>query len=223
MAEKRMFSKTIIDSDSFLDMSHDTQLLYFHLAMRADDDGFVNNAKRILRTIGCNDDDLKMLFAKQFVIPFESGVVVIKHWKIHNYIQKDRYKETLYQYEKSMLTEGADKSYELGYEMDTNCIQVGHKTDTQIRLDKNSIDKISTDKNSKRFTPPTQDEVKQYCEERNNNIDAEAFFDYYTSQGWVLSNGQKMKDWKSAVRNWERRDKGNKKEEYDDSRFGGIL
>jgi hypothetical protein len=94
MAEKRMFAKTIIDSDAFLEMPQSTQLLYFHLAMRADDDGFVNNIKSIMRNIGCKEDDAKVLIAKRFIIPFESGVVVIKHWRIHNYIQKDRYKQT---------------------------------------------------------------------------------------------------------------------------------
>ena len=87
MAERRMFSKTIIDSDAFLDMPLSTQSLYFHLSMRADDDGFINNPKKIQRMIGCADDDLKLLIAKNFIIPFESGIVVIKHWKIHNYIR----------------------------------------------------------------------------------------------------------------------------------------
>ena len=99
MAERRMFAKTIIDSDAFLDMPHTTQLLYFHLSMRADDDGFINNPKNIMRMIGCKDDDLKILLTKKFLLPFESGVVVIKHWQIHNYIQKDRYHETKYKEE----------------------------------------------------------------------------------------------------------------------------
>ena len=90
MAERRMFSKLIIDSDMFLDMPLSTQALYFHLSMRADDDGFVNNPKKIQRMIGCNDDDLKVLITKKFIIPFESGICVIKHWKIHNYIRNDR-------------------------------------------------------------------------------------------------------------------------------------
>lgn len=100
MAERRMFSKVVIDSDTFLDMPLSAQALYFHLSMRADDDGFVNNPKRIQAYVGASTDDLKILLAKHFLIPFESGVVVIKHWKIHNYIQKDRYKETYYQKEK---------------------------------------------------------------------------------------------------------------------------
>lgn len=92
MAEKRMFAKTIIDSDLFLDMPVTAQLLYFHLCMRADDDGFINNPKRIMRDVRCSDDDMKVLVAKDFVIPFESGVIVIKHWRLHNYIRKDRRK-----------------------------------------------------------------------------------------------------------------------------------
>ena len=98
-----MFAKTIIDSDAFLDMPLSTQCLYFHLSMRADDDGFVNNPSKIQRMIGANDDDLKTLIAKQFLIPFDSGVVVIRHWRIHNYIQSDRYHPTAYQDEKAKL------------------------------------------------------------------------------------------------------------------------
>ena len=104
MAERRMFAKTIIDSDAFLDMPLSAQSLYFHLSMRADDDGFLNNAKKIQRMIGSADDDLKLLLAKNFIIPFESGVVVIKHWKIHNYIRNDRYKPTVYSEEKAQLS-----------------------------------------------------------------------------------------------------------------------
>ena len=114
MAERRMIAKTIIDSDLFLDMPMSTQCLYFHLNMRADDDGFINNPKKIQRMIGCNDDDIKLLIAKNFIIPFESGVVVIKHWKIHNYIRMDRYKETLYKEEKSQLVTDKSKEYILG-------------------------------------------------------------------------------------------------------------
>ncbi|WP_260320294.1 hypothetical protein [Clostridium perfringens] len=147
MAERRMFSKTIIDSDIFLDMPLSTQALYFHLSMRADDDGFVNNPKKIQRMIGCGDDDLKLLIAKQFIIPFESGICVIKHWRIHNYIQKDRYKPTLYQGELEQLEVDKSKNYQIkplcicdGYSSDTNCIQDGYSSDTQVRLGKDSID-----------------------------------------------------------------------------------
>lgn len=120
LAERRMFAKTIIDSDAFIDMPLSTQALYFHLSMRADDDGFVNNPKKIQRMVGCNDDDIKVLLSKKFIIGFESGIVVIKHWKLHNYIQKDRYKETVYLKEKAQLESKENNSYKL---MDTKCIQ----------------------------------------------------------------------------------------------------
>ena len=144
MAEKRMFAKTIIDSDAFLDMSLSTQALYFHLSMRADDDGFVNNPKKIQRMIGAGDDELKMLIAKRFIIPFESGVCVIKHWRIHNYIQKDRYKETVYKDEKSHLILKENKAYKY---VDTPCIQNVSNLETQIRLDKTREDKNRLEEN----------------------------------------------------------------------------
>ena len=123
MAERRMFTKKITESDAFLDMPMSTQCLYFHLNMTADDDGFVNNPKRIQRLIGANDDDLKLLIAKNFVLIFESGVIVIKHWKMHNYIQSDRYKPTDYADEKSMLYMKPNKSYTLDENaMYTKCI-----------------------------------------------------------------------------------------------------
>lgn len=103
MAERRMFSKKIIDSGTFLEMPLTTQALYFHLSMRADDDGFVDNPKFIQRMIGASEDDLKLLIAKSFLIAFESGVVVITAWKVHNYIQNDRKKDTFYQNELKML------------------------------------------------------------------------------------------------------------------------
>lgn len=132
MAERRMFAKTIIDSDAFLDMPLSTQSLYFHLSMRADDDGFINNPKKIQRMIGCSDDDLKLLIAKRFLIVFESGVVVIKHWRIHNYIQPDRYHETMYKAEKQQLSLKENKSYTI---VDTECIHDGYNLDTQVRLE----------------------------------------------------------------------------------------
>ena len=144
MAERRMFAKTIIDSDAFLDMPLTTQSLYFHLSMRADDDGFINNPKKIQRMIGASDDDLKLLLAKSFLIPFDSGIVVIKHWRIHNYIQKDRYKETVYLEEKEQLNIKENKAYTLNVNrMDTKCIQTVANLETQVRLGKDSIDKVS--------------------------------------------------------------------------------
>ena len=121
MAERRMFAKTIIDSDAFLDMPLSTQALYFHLSMRADDEGFINNPKKIKRMIGASDDDLKLLIAKNFVIPFESGVVVIKHWRIHNYIRADRLIKTVYKDERGMLDVKENGAYTVGGQQSVKC------------------------------------------------------------------------------------------------------
>jgi uncharacterized phage protein (TIGR02220 family) len=142
MAERRMFAKTIIDSDAFLDMPLSTQALYFHLSMRADDDGFINNPKKIQRMIGASDDDLKLLLAKRFLIPFESGIVVIKHWRIHNYIRSDRYKETVYQEEKAQLEVKENGAYTLPENTGIPVgIPNGYRLDTQDRIGKVSIGK----------------------------------------------------------------------------------
>ena len=215
MAERRMFAKTIIDSDAFLDMPLSTQALYFHLSMRADDDGFINNPKKIQRMIGASDDDLRLLIAKRFVLWFDSGVIVIKHWKIHNYIQKDRYKETVYQEEKALLSVKDNNAYT----MDTECIQTVSMLETQDRIGKDRIVKDSIGKSKKRFTPPTLEEVRSYCQERQNDVDAEAFIDFYTSKDWMVGKN-KMKDWKACVRTWEKRNQpksnGNRLDWIDD-------
>ena len=212
MAERRMFAKRIIDSDAFLDMPLSTQSLYFHLSMRADDEGFINNPKRIQRMIGASDDDCKLLIAKGFILVFETGVIVIKHWKIHNYIQKDRFKPTICSEEKKEIVMEKDGTY-------TRCTRNGYDSDTQVRIGKVSIGKVNSieppkgvekippdmeeSKPLKRFTAPTLEEVKAYCEERKNNVDPERFINYYTANGWKVGKNP-MKDWKAAVRSWER-------------------
>ena len=226
MAERRMFSKTIIDSDSFLDMPLSTQALYFHLSMRADDEGFINNPKKIQRMIGASDDDIKVLITKQFIIPFDSGIVVIKHWRIHNYIQKDRFKPTIYENEKSYITE-KNGIYDLNKisnvsEMYPTCIRNGYQMDTQDRLGKDSLEQDNIGKyiedvqqaeqsttksqksKNKKFVKPTVEEIRDYCIERKNNVSAQYFYDYYEANGWKVGKNP-MKDWKATVRNWERR------------------
>ena len=108
-----MFTQKITESDAFIEMPMSSQALYFHLCMNADDDGFVKNPKSIQRLVGCNDDDLKLLIAKRFIIPFETGVIVIKHWRMHNLLRKDRYKETVYTEEKALLFLKKDGAYTL--------------------------------------------------------------------------------------------------------------
>lgn len=157
MAEKRMFTQKIIDSDAFLDMPLSTQALYFHLNMRADDDGFVNNPKRIQRTIGASEDDLKLLIMKRFIIGFDCGVIVIKHWRMHNTLRKDRYNPTQYQDELATLEVKENNAYTERYidapvvaelPVATTWQPDGNQMEPQYREDKNSIDKISRDKGS---------------------------------------------------------------------------
>lgn len=142
MAERRMFAKTIIDSDAFLEMPISARLLYYDLAMRADDDGFVNAPKKIMKVIGATNDDMNILILRKFIIPFESGVVVIKHWRIHNYIRKDTYNETAYKEEKALLEFDENKAYKLSSQLSVD------EPSTQVRLGKDSIDKVSIGKES---------------------------------------------------------------------------
>ena len=149
MARKRMFSLLVVDTDEFLDMPSSTQSLYYHLGMRADDDGFVSSPKKIVKLVNCSNDDLKLLIAKGFIIPFDSGIIAIRHWKLNNDLKKDRYTPTIYLNEKSTLKVNKNKVYSIdGNNLDTKWIQNGNNLDTQNSIDKNSIDKNSIDKNS---------------------------------------------------------------------------
>lgn len=200
MAERRMFAKTIVTSDAFLDMPHSTRCLYFTLAMFADDDGFVNNPKSIMRQTGATLDDMNLLITKKFVIAFETGVIVIKHWRMHNYIQSDRYHPTKYQEEMATLQLDENKAYT---QLDTPCIQDVSKVDTEDRLGKDRLGKDR--KECKRFTPPSREQVQEYIAEKGYQVDAERFVDYYTSNGWRVGKNP-MKDWKATVRNWNRKE-----------------
>lgn len=138
-----MFSKKITETDKFLEMPLSSQALYFHLLMGADDEGFIDRAKTIQRTIGASDDDMKLLIAKGFLIPFESGVIVIRHWRIHNYIQADRFQKTIHEKEKSQLEYDSSKTAQL--KPLEQCIQNVSNLDTQVRIGKDRIDKDRID------------------------------------------------------------------------------
>ena len=213
MAERRMISLKVIDTDKFLEMPLSTRYLYHELNVRADDDGFVGSPKKITKMVGGTDDDLKILAAKEFILPFQSGVIVIKHWRINNYVPTDRYKKTVYLEEANMLEK--DKKGEYFFKdcgCQPPCIQDVDKLDTQDRLGKDRLGKDrlkSTEAAKPRFSPPPVEEVREYCKERGNGIDPQRFVDYYTANGWMAGK-VKMKDWKAAVRNWEGRN-GNAK------------
>jgi Asp-tRNA(Asn)/Glu-tRNA(Gln) amidotransferase C subunit len=211
-----MFAKTIIDSDAFLDMPLSTQSLYFHLSMRADDDGFINNPKKVQRMIGCSDDDLRLLVAKNFIIPFESGIVVIKHWKIHNYIRNDRYKETVYKEERAMLDVKKNGSYTVGIPNDN---QVVYQMETQVRLGKDSIGKDSINiYDSVESEPVPKKPVKHKYGEYNNVLltdeEMEKLKEEYPDvterierlSSYVASTGKSYKSHYATIRNWARKD-----------------
>ena len=162
MAKRRMFSLEIVDSDAFLTMPLSTQALYFHLGMHADDDGVVNSPRKIQKSIGAAEDDLKILVAKRFIIPIEeSGIIVIKHWKINNYIQKDRYSQSKYKRELALLGFDENGAYKL---LDTKCIQDGY-------TGKVSIDKVSIDNNNIEPKVITNQPNRTHEEKTENNDD----------------------------------------------------
>ena len=206
MAERRMFAKSIVLSDAFLDMPLSARCLYFTLGMLADDDGFVGNPKSIMRQCGASQDDMSVLLQKRYILGFESGIIVIKHWRMNNYLQNDRHKRTTYIEELSTLaiddrgayTE-ASKTQALNT-MYTECIQDVYEMDTPGSIGKDRKGKVN---NNRAFSKPTVEEVRAYCEERHNSVDAETFVDFYESKGWLVGKN-KMKDWKAAVRTWEK-------------------
>lgn len=203
MAQKRMFDKSITNSDNFLELPDSSQILYFHLSMNADDDGFVDNWKSIMRMTGTKEDDLKILITKSYVIPFESGVIVIRHWRMNNYLRQDRYKETTHKLEKSQLILGENEEYLLS----NNSVGIPMVDTDKNRIDKNRIDKNISSK--ERFKKPTLEEVEAYCKERGNKVNPKKFYDFYETGNWKDSKGNQVKNWKQKVITWE---KENKKE-----------
>ncbi len=236
MAERRMFSKTVIDSDTFLDMPPTTQNLYFHLSMRADDDGFVNNPKKIQRMVGANEDDLKLLLAKSYIIAFESGIIVIRHWRLHNYIRKDRYKGTSCRDEMQLLHTTETGEYELknddrlptGIPSD---IPTVYQMETQVRLGKVSIGKDNilcapyepvreTKPEKQRISSPEKQKNSKHKYGEYENVllsDGELdklkhrFPDYLERierlSGYIASKGTRYKSHYATICNWAKNEK----------------
>ena len=225
-----MFSLNVVDTDKFMDMSTSAQALYFHLGMHGDDDGFVSSPRKIARAAGCNEDDLKLLAAKGYIIPFESGVVVITDWTLNNTLRNDRYKATVYQTEKGALSINAAGQYALKSasgvvgipsddQMATNGMPLVSSLEPQHNIAEHNLTEHSvTERNrgasrkappadkppkTRAFIPPSVEEVRVYCLERGNGIDPQHFVDYYDARGWMIGKN-KMKDWRAAVRTWER-------------------
>ena len=225
MAERRMFAKTIIDSDAFIDMPLSTQALYFHLSMRGDDDGFINNPKKIQRMVGAADDDLKMLIAKRFIIPFESGIVVIKHWKIHNYIRGDRKKDTMYPEEMALLEEKTNGAYSLKedgfFDMTDKCPSIDGQVTGKCphRLGKDRTGKVSVVEDIIEPTAPPKPTKHKYgfyknvlfTDEEYQKLQEEFPHDYTDRierlSEYIASTSKKYKNHLATIRSWARKDK----------------
>lgn len=218
MAERRMFAKTIVTSDAFLDMPATTRSLYMLLCVLADDDGFVNAPRSIMRQSGATDDDMKLLIAKRFVLTFESGVVVIKHWRIHNLIQKDRYKETKYLEEKSLLVLDENNAYtEADSTVYPECIQPVSKPEPQVRLGKVSTgkDRVGEDIEEAEPPKPTRHKYGMYknvllSDEDYQKLQEEFPHDYTDRierlSEYIASTGKKYKNHLATIRAWARKD-----------------
>jgi len=214
MAQKRMFDKSIIDTDRFCDMPMSTKALYFVLGMEADDFGFVS-PRRVMRMHGGTDDDLKILISKQFLIYFPSGVVVITDWCKNNWLDKRRIAETEFKeelkslelFENKYILKSAKHSLSNGLEsIEENSIE-------ENSIEENSIEERSAEERevsceplktkSKKFTKPSLEEINNFILENNLKVNAEHFYDYYESNGWKVGKNS-MKDWKATLRNWNR-------------------
>jgi uncharacterized phage protein (TIGR02220 family) len=217
MSERRMFSMQIVDSDAFLDMPLSTQALYFHLSMRADDDGFVDNARKIIRAVGCSQDDMKLLFAKNFVIAFEDGVCVIKHWRIHNYIRTDRKKDTAYIEHLSKLDTKENGSYTLKKSDGSHLVDTWLTSGRQVvDAGKVSIGKYSKGKNNTLSSKPDHifSEVIDYLNEKaetqfkSSSKKTQSLIHARQSDGFTLDDFKKVID--NKVSEW----KGNEMGKY---------
>ena len=201
MAEKRMYTKKITDSDAFIEMSAASQALYFHLNQCADDDGFNNQVQMAMWKAHASIDDLKVLMAKNFIIRFESGVIVIKHWRMHNTLRKDRYVPTNFQEELAMLGVKENEAYTLSG-CQTVAKRLPQNSIEEISIEENSIDKDKSAKKRKVFTAPKYEEVLEYAKEKGREDIAKEFYDYFTVGEWVDSQGNKVRNWKQKFLTW---------------------
>ena len=180
MAERRMFTKKVTDDDNFMSLSSSAQALYLHLSMSSDDDGFCNQVSASMFKAHASVQDLQALLEKRYIYQFESGVIVIKHWRMANALRKDRYTPTSFQEELAQLGLKDNGSYTLAYE------PVGKK-------------------DKRKFVPPTLEEVQAYAKERGDKVDPQFFFDYFTEGKWIDSTGKPVRNWKQKMVSWEKR------------------
>ena len=204
MGDRRMLTKKVTDDDNFMALSASAQALYLHLSMSADDDGFCNQVSICMFKAHASVQDLQALLEKRYIYQFDNGVIVIKHWRMANALRKDRYTPTVFQEELAKLKLKENGAYTWlpdGCQTVANCLPQDNSS--KDNLSKSNTLPKSPSRGKREFVPPTLEEVEAYCRERDNNIDAEAFLDFYESKGWMIGKNH-MKDWKAAVRTWEK-------------------
>lgn len=200
MAQKRMFDKKVVGSDKFLDLPNSSKALYFMAGMEADDKGFFQ-PRKLQKMCGFSDDDYKILIAKGFFITFESGVMVVTDWNKNNWLDSRRITETEYVDELNLL-KLVNQKYEFRLEKESAKPMLSQYSIEENSIEENSIEKKEIKR--KNFVKPTIEEIAEYCKERNNGINANAFYDFYESKDWYVGKNR-MKDWKACVRTWEQR------------------
>ena len=209
MAQKRMFDKKVVGSDKFIDLPNSSKALYFMAGMEADDKGFFQ-PKKLQRMCGFSDDDFKILIAKRFFIAFESGVMVVTDWNKNNWLDSRRITETEYVDELNML-KLINQKYELMLENDNAKQMLSEYSIEENRIEENRIE------SNKRFVPPKLEEIEDYVKEKNINVDAKTFYDYFTENNWVDSKGNKVKSWKQKIITWN--SYNNKQKSYKEKKY----
>lgn len=202
MADRRMLTRKVTDDDNFMQLSSSAQALYLHLSMSADDDGFCNQVTLCMFKAHASVQDLEALLEKRYIYQFENGVIVIKHWRMANALRKDRYTPTTFQEELAQLQlkdNGAYTWLPNGCQTVATCLP-------QDRVGKNRIDKVNNTQRGRTFSPPTLEEVKAYCEERNSSVDPNEFYEYFAVGNWIDSKGNPVRNWKQKLITWEKRD-----------------
>lgn len=215
MADRRMITRKVTDDDNFVALSSSAQALYLHLNMSADDDGFCNQISTAMFRSHASVQDLEALLSKRFLLQFDNGVIVIKHWRMANALRKDRYTPTAFQEEMAKLKLKENNAYTMAEDevaawLPDGCQMVAERL-PQARQDQNRIDQNSIDKASQ--GAPSLDDVKKYAQETGSNVDPERFYQFYSDKDWMTGN-EPINDWKALFRKWSAGEKPKKPKQY---------
>lgn len=219
MAERRMFTEKIVESDAFLEMPFSARCLYYDLNMNADDDGFLNSPNKIIRMCGASQDDLQLLIEKRYILDFGGGVIVIKHWGMHNSIRKDRKKDTQYKDQLALLEIKDDGSYTERKSSGNNLTTICQPSDNQVttigchRLGKDRLgedrkgkERLGEDNGTATPAPPSLSQISDYVKNNGLSVNPNRFFSYYNERDWKTPKGNPV-DWESKLHEWDFDDK----------------